>query len=115
MTLIPELERELTRAIGQQKSPRQGSRWRRLPLLAPLAGSSGPTRQGPVLAVSSGTGCPAALSPLRVGQNGAVQVHCTPQLAHTAIVGQSARLQPSSQRFTVAKRPVWCLSYFRKG
>jgi len=37
MTLIPELERELTRAIGQQKSPRQGSRWRRLPLLAPLA------------------------------------------------------------------------------
>jgi hypothetical protein len=32
-------------------------------------------------------------------------------LAHTAIVGQSARLQPSSQRFTVAERPVWWLVF----
>ena len=36
-------------------------------------------------------------------------------LAHTAIVGQSARLQPSSQRFTVAERPVWWLACLRDG
>ena len=36
-------------------------------------------------------------------------------LAHTANVGQSARLQPSTQRFTVAERPIWWLSCLHDG
>ena len=56
MTLIPELERELTRAVSQQASRWRGSRWRRLTLLAPLAAL-----------VAGGTVALAAAGVIRIG------------------------------------------------